>query len=58
MELIRKRVRKGTEKSPLNDESFGRNRIGPDKKNFVIPKDEAKRLIINVIRGRAELKFL
>ena len=58
MELIRKRLRKGIEKSPLKAESFGRNRIGPDKKNFVIPKDEAKRLIINVIRGKAALKSL
>ena len=58
MELIRKRLRKGMEKSPLNSESLGRNRMGPDKKNFVIPKDEAKRLTINVNRGKAELKSL
>ena len=57
IELIRKRLRKGIEKSPLNVDSIGRNRIGPDKKNFVIPKDEQNRLKIKVSRGRAELKF-
>ena len=58
MELIRKRQRKGIEKSPLKAEFFGRNGMGPDKKNFVMPKDEAKRLIINDIRGKAELRSL
>ena len=37
---------------------FGRNWIGPDRKNLVIPKDDAKRLRINVKRGNAELKSL
>ena len=54
IELIRKRARKGTEINPLNAESFGRNWIGPVRKNLLIPKDEAKRLMINVIRGRMD----
>ena len=57
MELIRKRLKNGIDKSPLHAESLGRNRIGPDKKNLVIPKDEQNRLEIKVSRGRAELKF-
>ena len=56
MELIRKRLRKGIEKSPLEAESFGKNWIGPDKKNLVIPKDEEKRLKMKVRRGKIELK--
>ena len=58
IELIRKRLKKGTDSKPLKAESFGRNFIGPDKKNLVIPKDEEKRLRINVRRGKAELKSL
>ena len=58
MELITKRQRKGIEKSPLNAESFGRNCRGPDRKNFVIPKEEDKKLNIKVRRGKAELKSL
>ena len=55
MELIRKRLIKGKDSRPSKAESFGKNLIGPDKKNFVIPKDEEKRLKINVRRGKAEL---
>ena len=58
MELIRKRLKKGNDMSPLNAEALGRNRIGPDKKNLLIPKDEVKMLRIKVISGSAELKFL
>ena len=57
MEFIRKRLRKGIDKSPLHADSLGRNRTGPNKKNFVIPKDEQNRLEIKVSRGKAELKF-
>ena len=53
---MRKRQRKGIEKSPLEAESFGKNWIGPDKKNLVIPKDEEKRLKMKVRRGKIELK--
>ena len=58
MELMRKRQRKGIDKSPLNAELSGRNLIGPDKKNLLIPKDEAKILKIKVRRGKEELKSL
>ena len=57
IELIRKRARKGTEINPLNAESFGRNWIGPVRKNLLIPKDEANRLMIKVRRGAADLKL-
>ena len=57
--FIRKRLRKGVDKSPLNAaESLGKNWIGPDKKNLVIPKDELKMLKTKVRSGRAELKVL
>ena len=58
IEFITHRLRKGNESRPLNAESFGRNWIGPERKNLLIPKDEAKRLMINVKRGEAELKSL
>ena len=58
MELIKKRLKKGNDMRPLNAEPLGRNRIGPDKKNLLIPKDEVKMLKIKVISGSAELKFL
>ena len=58
MELIRKRLRKGIDKSPLNAELLGRNLIGPDKKNLLIPQDEANILKTKVIRGNAELKLV
>ena len=56
MELIRKRHIKGIDRSPFRAESFGKNWIGPDKKNLVIPKEEDKRLKMKVRRGKAELK--
>ena len=56
IELIRKRLTKGTDSIPLNAELLGRNFIGPDKKNLLIPKDAAKRLMIKVIRGKAEFR--
>ena len=55
IELIRNNAKKGAEISPLNAESFGRNWIGPDKKNFVVPKEALKRLRRKVIRGQAWL---
>ena len=55
--LIRKRLRNGIDKSPLNGDSFGRNRIGPDRKNLLIPKDAEKMLQMKVMRGKAELKL-
>ena len=58
MEFITSRLRKGIERSPLNAESFGRNWIGPFKKNLLIPKDEANKLKRKEIRGRAASKFL
>ena len=57
IEFITHRLRKGIESSPLNAESFGRNWIGPERKNLLIPKDEANKLKRKVIRGRAALKF-
>ena len=52
---MRNNAKKGAEISPLNAESFGRNWIGPDKKNFVVPKEALKRLRRKVIRGQAWL---
>ena len=51
IELIRQRIRKGTDRIPLNDESIGRNWIGPARKNLLIPKEDASRLTINERRG-------
>ena len=56
IEFITHRLRKGIESSPLNAESFGRNWIGPERKNLLIPKDEANKLKRKVIRGMAALK--
>ena len=58
IELIRKRLRNGIDKIPLNGEFLGRNLIGPDKKNLLIPKDEVKILKIKVRRGKAALNSL
>ena len=55
IELISKRLRKGIDSSPFKAESFGKNWIGPDKKNFVVPKEALKRLRRKVIRGQAWL---
>ena len=46
---------KGIDTNPLNAESLGKNRIGPDKKNLLIPNDEGNRLIRKVTRGTADL---
>ena len=56
IELIRKRLTKGIDIIPLNAELFGRNWIGPDKKNLLIPKEAANRLMIKVIRGKAAFR--
>ena len=52
IELMRHKVKKGAEISPLNAELFGRNWIGPDKKNLAVPKEALKRLKMKVIRGQ------
>ena len=56
IEFITHRLRKGNESKPLNAESFGRNWIGPERKNLLIPKDEANKLKRKVRSGRAALK--
>ena len=56
IEFITHRLRKGNESRPLNAESFGRNWIGPERKNLLIPKDEANKLKRKVTSGRAALK--
>ena len=56
IEFITQRLRKGIESSPLNAESFGRNWIGPERKNLLIPNDEANKLKRKVRSGRAALK--
>ena len=57
IEFITQRLKKGIESSPLNAESFGRNWIGPERKNLLIPKEEENKLKRKVIRGKASLKF-
>ena len=57
IEFITHRQRKGIESSPLNAELFGRNWRGPERKNLLIPKEEANKLKRKVTRGRAALKF-
>ena len=57
MELMIHRLRNGIDISPLNAELLGRNWIGPERKNLLIPKDEANRLMIKVRRGAADLKL-
>ena len=49
---------KGRDISPLTGESFGRRGIGPWRKNFVMPKELAHKLIIKLIRGSAWLKLV
>ena len=58
IEFITHRLRKGNESRPLNAESFGRNWIGPERKNLLIPNDEANKLKRKVRSGRAALKVL
>ena len=55
IELMKNNAKKGAEIMPLNADSFGRNWIGPDKKNLVVPKEALKRLRRKVIRGHAWL---
>ena len=45
----------GRDMRPLIGESFGRIDIGPWRKNFVMPKELATKLIIREIKGRAWL---
>ena len=56
IEFIMQRLKKGNDRIPLNGESFGRNLIGPERKNLLIPNDAANRLKRKVIRGKAALK--
>ena len=42
---------KGIERMPFKGEFFGRNVIGPSRKNLVIPNELANKLITNVRRG-------
>ena len=58
IELIRQRIIKGTDRTPLNAGSSGRNRIGPARKKLLIPKEDASRLTINERRGKTALKSL
>ena len=54
IELIKQRLRNGIDNNPLNAESLGRNWIGPARKNLLIPKEEANKLRIKVMRGNAD----
>ena len=56
IEFITHRLKNGIERSPLNAELFGRNWIGPERKNLLIPNDEANKLKRNVRRGKMELR--
>ena len=56
MELMIHRLRKGIDATPLKAELLGRNWIGPARKNLLIPKDAENRLMINVIRGKVDLR--
>ena len=49
---------KGTDNRPLNREFLGRNDMGPDSMNLLIPNELEKRLKRNVSKGRAEVKPL
>ena len=49
---------KGMDRKPDKGESFGRNGIGPFKKNLDIPNELANKLKRNVPRGRASLNVL
>ena len=44
---------KGRDKRPFKGAFFGRNAIGPHKKNLVIPNELANKLTMKVARGRA-----
>ena len=51
--FIQNRQKNGTETRPSNNEFVGKKDIGPDNKNFDIPKELEKMLSKNVIIGRA-----
>ena len=53
MVLIMHKHKKGRDKMPFKGEFFGRNAIGPLKKNLVIPNELANKLKMKVARGRA-----
>ena len=53
MIFIQNRQKNGTETRPSNNEFSGKNEIGPNNKNFDIPKELEKMLSKNVIIGRA-----
>ena len=53
MILIQNKQKKGTDMRPSRGEFFDRKGIGPDKRNFDIPKELVKMLSKNVIKGRA-----
>ena len=48
----------GRDTIPLRGEVLGIMGIGPERKNFVIPNELRKKLVINLINGRASLKLL
>ena len=50
------RQKNGIESSPLKAESLERNWMGPERKNFAVPKAEEKMLNMNVTKGNAEFK--
>ena len=56
MVLIKNNVTKGVDRIPFSNELFGRNWMGPVRKNLVIPKDAANKLRRNDKRGRKESK--
>ena len=43
----------GSDNNPFKGSFFGRNVIGPLKKNLVIPNEPANKLKMKVARGRA-----
>ena len=45
----------GSDNNPFNGAFFGRNDIGPLKKNFVIPNELENTLKIKVMRGSISL---
>ena len=48
----------GSDNNPFNGAFFGRNDIGPLKKNFVIPNELENTLKIKVMRGSISLGWL
>ena len=58
MVLRKQRQRKGKDRSPFKGAFFGRNDMGPLKKNLLMPKELANKLKRKVKSGRAVLKSL